>query len=45
MTTVVGIAVPDSRIAREETAIVRDAASPTVFHHSRRVFFWVHCGA
>ncbi|ORT56193.1 HD domain-containing protein [Streptomyces sp. CB03238] len=40
MTTVAGIDVPDSRLAREATELVREAASPTVFHHSRRVFFW-----
>ncbi|MFE5893873.1 HD domain-containing protein [Streptomyces sp. NPDC002285] len=38
--TVAGIAVPDSRLAREAGELVREAASPTVFHHSRRVFFW-----
>ncbi|MFD7406746.1 HD domain-containing protein [Streptomyces sp. NPDC059866] len=39
-TTVAGITVPGSKLAREATDLVREAASPTVFHHSRRVFFW-----
>ncbi|MEU6707778.1 HD domain-containing protein [Streptomyces wuyuanensis] len=39
-TTVAGITVPGSKLAREATELVREAASPTVFHHSRRVFFW-----
>jgi HD superfamily phosphodiesterase len=39
-TNVAGIAVPDSKLAREATELVREAASSTVFHHSRRVFFW-----
>ncbi|MFI6284299.1 HD domain-containing protein [Streptomyces sp. NPDC051018] len=38
--TVAGVTVPDSRLVREATELVREAASPTVFHHSRRVFFW-----
>ncbi|RZB13428.1 HD domain-containing protein [Streptomyces sp. F001] len=37
---VAGITVPNSKLAREATELVREAASPTVFHHSRRVFFW-----
>ncbi|MET9803303.1 HD domain-containing protein [Streptomyces sp. NPDC006368] len=40
MTAVAGVTVPDSRLTREATELVREAASPTVFHHSRRVFFW-----
>ncbi|MFB7338330.1 HD domain-containing protein [Streptomyces adustus] len=38
--TAAGITVPASKLAREATELVREAASPTVFHHSRRVFFW-----
>ncbi|MFF0445364.1 HD domain-containing protein [Streptomyces sp. NPDC004609] len=38
--TIAGITVPDGELAREATELVREAASPTVFHHSRRVFFW-----
>ncbi|MFF4346020.1 HD domain-containing protein [Streptomyces sp. NPDC001530] len=37
---IAGIPVPDSRLAREATELVREAASPTVFHHSWRVFLW-----
>jgi len=35
-----GIAVPDSRVAREITELVRDTESPLLFHHSSRVFYW-----
>jgi len=34
------IAVPDSQLARDITAIVRDTASPLLFHHSSRVFYF-----
>src|SRR4051794_15348681 len=39
-TTIAGIPVPDSMLAREATEFVREAATPLLFHHSRRVFFW-----
>ena len=32
------IAIPDSRLAREITELVRDTESPLLFHHSSRVF-------
>ncbi|MEX3969679.1 HD domain-containing protein [Paraburkholderia caribensis] len=35
-----GITVPDSAIAREITELVRDTASPLLFHHSSRVYYW-----
>jgi HD superfamily phosphodiesterase len=38
--TIAGITVPDSPLAREATELVREAADDTLFHHSRRVFFW-----
>ena len=38
--TVAGIDVPDSALAREATALVRDAADDLLFHHSRRVFLF-----
>jgi hypothetical protein len=38
--TVAGVAIPDSALAREATELVQDAASPLLFHHSRRVFLW-----
>lgn len=38
--TIAGIDIPDSRLASEATELVRDAASPLLFHHSRRVFLF-----
>jgi hypothetical protein len=38
--TIAGIAVPDTLLVREATALVREAADDAVFHHSRRVFLW-----
>jgi hypothetical protein len=35
-----GIKVPDSKLAREITEIVRDTESPLLFNHSSRVFYW-----
>ena len=35
-----GIIVPDSRIAREITELVRDTESPLLFHHSSRVYYF-----
>ena len=37
---IAGVAIPDSALAREATELVREAASPLLFHHSRRVFLW-----
>jgi HD superfamily phosphodiesterase len=37
---IAGVDIPDSRLAREATELVRDAASPLLFHHSRRVFLF-----
>jgi hypothetical protein len=39
-TTIAGIAIPDSTIAREATELVRDVAPQLLFDHSRRVFLW-----
>jgi hypothetical protein len=39
-TTIAGIPIPDSAIAREATELVQDVAPPLLFHHSRRVFGW-----
>lgn len=36
--TIAGVTIPDSALAREATELVRDAASPLIFDHSRRVF-------
>lgn len=35
-----GIKIPDSKLAREITELVRDTASPLLFHHSSRVFYF-----
>ncbi|MFJ4186688.1 HD domain-containing protein [Kitasatospora sp. NPDC089509] len=38
--TVAGVRIPDSALAREATELVRDAASPLIFDHSRRVYLF-----
>ncbi|MEA2915647.1 MAG: hypothetical protein QOJ15_7728 [Bradyrhizobium sp.] len=38
--TVEGIGVPESRLAREITELVRDTESALLFHHSSRVYCW-----
>jgi hypothetical protein len=38
--TIAGITIPDTGLVREATALVRQAADDTLFHHSRRVFLW-----
>jgi HD superfamily phosphodiesterase len=35
-----GVTVPDSRLAREITEVVRDTATPLLFHHSSRVYYF-----
>jgi len=35
-----GIKIPDSQLAREIMEIVRDTASPLLFHHSSRVYYF-----
>ncbi len=35
-----GISIPDSKIAREITELVRDTESPLLFHHSSRVYYF-----
>lgn len=35
-----GIRIPDSRIARELTQLVRDTESDLLYHHSLRVYCW-----
>ena len=37
---IAGITIPDTRLVREATSLVRAAADDTLFHHSRRVFLW-----
>jgi hypothetical protein len=38
--TAAGVTVPDTRLAREATELIRDRTSDLVYHHSRRVFWW-----
>jgi hypothetical protein len=35
-----GVAAPDSKLAREITEVVRDTATPLLFHHSSRVYYF-----
>ncbi|ATY11688.1 HD domain-containing protein [Amycolatopsis sp. AA4] len=37
---IAGIEIPGTVLVREATALVRDVADDTLFHHSRRVFLW-----
>jgi HD superfamily phosphodiesterase len=39
-TTIAGISIPDSKLAREVTELVRDTESPLLFHHSSRVYYF-----
>jgi len=39
-TDIFGVKIPDSRIAREITQLIRDTESDLLFHHSTRVYFW-----
>src|SRR5271154_365493 len=38
--SVAGIVIPDSKLAREVTELVRDTEPPLLFHHSSRVYYW-----
>lgn len=38
--SIAGITVPDTELVREATELVRAAADPLLFHHSRRVFLF-----
>jgi hypothetical protein len=40
MNGIVGVAIPDSKLARDLTQFVRDTESPLLFHHSSRVYYW-----
>jgi HD superfamily phosphodiesterase len=35
-----GVSIPDSKLAREITEVVRDTATPLLFHHSSRVYYF-----
>lgn len=37
---IAGIAIPDSRLAKEATELVREAATDVVYNHCRRVYFF-----
>jgi hypothetical protein len=37
---VAGVTIPDSKLAREVTELVRDTEAPLLFHHSSRVYYW-----
>src|SRR3954447_10666326 len=39
-TSIAGVPIPASTIAREATEFVRDVSTPLLFDHSRRVFLW-----
>jgi hypothetical protein len=38
--TIAGIKIPDTALVRDATALVREAESDLLFHHSRRVFLF-----
>jgi HD superfamily phosphodiesterase len=38
--TIEGISIPDSKLAREVTELVRDTESPLLFNHSSRVYYF-----
>ena len=39
-TDVAGVKIPDSKMARELTQLIRDTVSDLLFAHSTRVYFW-----
>lgn len=38
--TIDGVGIPDSKLARDITELVRDTTSPLLFHHSSRVYYF-----
>jgi HD superfamily phosphodiesterase len=40
ITDLAGVRVPDSKLAREITELVRDTEPPLLFNHSSRVYYW-----
>jgi HD superfamily phosphodiesterase len=38
--SIAGVRLPDSKLARAATELVRDTESDLLFHHSTRVFYW-----
>ena len=43
--TAAGVTVPDTKLAREATELVRESTTDLVYNHSRRVFWWAACRA
>src|SRR5258705_4322245 len=39
-TSISGVTIPDSKLAREATELVRDTESPFLFNHSTRVYYF-----
>jgi HD superfamily phosphodiesterase len=37
---IAGIKIPDSKLVRDITQLIRDTESPLLFHHSSRVYYW-----
>jgi hypothetical protein len=37
---IAGVRIPDSALARDATALIRDTTNELIFHHSRRVFLF-----
>ncbi|MDU6434277.1 MAG: HD domain-containing protein, partial [Pantoea sp.] len=35
-----GVTIPDTQLARDATAFIRDRESDLLFHHSSRVYYW-----
>jgi hypothetical protein len=38
--TAAGVTVPDTKLAREATELVRESTTDLVYHHSRRVYWF-----
>jgi hypothetical protein len=38
--SIAGVVIPDSKLAREVTELVRDTEPALLFHHSSRVYYW-----
>src|SRR3984893_332450 len=38
--TAAGVTVPDTKLAREATELVRESATALIYDHSRRVYWW-----
>ena len=39
-TSIAGVMIPDSKLAREVTELVHDTESPLLFNHSTRVYYF-----